>query len=116
MKIKKGILSFSIANSLLRKKTIVPTFIAFAINFSISAAEFDSINTCVINFQDVLIQKKLPYRAFWCDKNVDRIAKELQLLFNPKVDNLFIGIAGFHTEKVFWKCCGLYLKDRIFLC
>ena len=77
----------------------VPTSIAFAPILPYPATEFDSIHTCMINFQDVLLQKKLPYGAFWCDENVYRIAKELQLFLSPKFDNLFIGIGGFHTKK-----------------
>ena len=65
----------------------------------------------MINFQDVLRQKKLPYEGFCCDENVYRIAKELQLLLSPKFDNLFIGIDGYHTEKVLLVCSRLFLKD-----
>ena len=89
---EKQVPSFSAINSLLSSKAIIPTSIAFAPILPYPATEFDSINTCMINFQDMLRQKKLPYGAFWCDENVYRIEKELQLLFTPKFDNLFIGI------------------------
>ena len=109
--IENSVPSFSAIDSLLSAKAIVPTFIAFAPILPYPATEFYSIYTCMINFQDILLQKKLPYEVFWCDENVCRISKELQLLLRPKFDNLFIGIRGFHTEKVPLVCCGLYLKD-----
>lgn len=64
----------------------------------------------MINYEDVLLLKILTNGAFWCNENVYCIAKELQLL-SLKLDDLFIGIGGFHTEKVLLVCCGLYLKD-----
>ena len=40
-----------------------------------------------------------------------RIAKEIQLLYPEKFKNVFIGLGGFHTEKVLLACCGIYLKN-----
>ena len=40
-----------------------------------------------------------------------RLAKELQLLDPARFDNIFLGLGGFHTEKVMIACCGKYLED-----
>ena len=40
-----------------------------------------------------------------------RLAKELQLLYIARFDNIFPGLGGFHTEKVMIACCGKYLED-----
>ena len=74
---EKAVPSFSTMSSILSKETVVPTSIAFAPILPFPATDFDCIHTCLINFQDALLQKKLPYGAFWCDENVFRIAKEL---------------------------------------
>ena len=63
------------------------------------------------NYQDVLTQKELPYGTFWYDEGVYHIVKELQLLKPAELSNLFIGLGGFHMEKVVLSCVGLYLKD-----
>lgn len=109
--IEKSVASFSVINSLLSANAVVPTSISFAPILPYPATEFDPIYTCIINFKDVFLQTKLPYVTFWCDEIVYRIDKELQILLSPKFDNLFIVIGGFHTEKGFLVCCGLYLKD-----
>ena len=62
--IENEIPSFSAINSLLSAKTIVSTPIAFALILPYPATKFDSMHTCMINFQDVLLQKKLPYGVF----------------------------------------------------
>ena len=63
------------------------------------------------NFQDVLSQKLQTYGPLWCDKGVYRLAKELQLLNPTFFDNVFLGLGGFHMEKVMIVCCGKYLED-----
>ena len=63
------------------------------------------------NFQDVLLQKSQSYGPLWCDEGVYRLAKELQLLDPARFDNIFLGLGGFHTEKVMITCCGKYLED-----
>ena len=40
-----------------------------------------------------------------------RLAKELQLLDPARFDSIFLGLGGFHTEKVMIACCGKYLED-----
>ena len=64
----------------------------------------------MINFQDVRLQKGLQWGPLWCDEGVYRIGKELQLLNPNKFANIFLGIGGFHMEKVI-SCCRKYLEE-----
>ena len=81
------------------------------------ATEYDTIYTCMKNFQDVLHQTFNQCEALWCD-GVYRLAKELQLLFPETFDNIFLGLGGFHMEKTIIACIGKYLQgsgvDSIF--
>ena len=63
------------------------------------------------NFQDILLQRGLDYGPLWCDEGVYRIGKELQLLNRNLYENIFLGLGGFHMEKVLIACCGSYFKD-----
>ena len=63
------------------------------------------------NFQDILKQRELPYGPLWCDQGVYRIAKEIQLLKSVEFDNIFVGLGGFHTEKIVLACIGKYLVN-----
>ena len=63
------------------------------------------------NFQDVFFQKLQTYGPLWCDVGVFRLEKELQLLNPTLFDNIFLGLGGFHMEKVMIACCGKYLED-----
>ena len=74
------------------------------------ATDYDTINTAMLNFQDVLKQKGAPYGALWCDEGVYHIAKELQLLNPEGFKNIFLGLGGFHMEKNLLGCCAQYLK------
>ena len=65
----------------------------------------------MVNFQDVLTQKGLSYGPLRCDEGVYRIAKELQLLNPDAFSNIFLGLGGFHLEKVITACCGKYLEE-----
>ena len=73
----------------------------------------------MVNYQDVLKQKGLNSGPLWCDEGVYRIAKELQMLNPIRFGNIFLGLGGFHTEKVFIACCGVYLEstgfEKVFL-
>ena len=62
------------------------------------------------NFEDVLLQRNLDYGPLWCDEGVYRIAKEIQLLNPGTFNNIFLGLGGFHMEKVIIACCGIFLK------
>lgn len=103
--------SWTPTKSLISLKNIVKTNIAFTPIIPYPATEFDTIFTCLKNFQDVLLQKQLPYGPLWCDEGVYRIAKEIQLLRPNEFDNIFLGLGGFHTEKVLLACIGKYIEN-----
>ena len=63
----------------------------------------------MINFQDVLQQRGRESGPLWSDEGVYHIAKEIQLLHSEKFKNIFLGIGGFHLEKVIIGCLGSYL-------
>ena len=65
----------------------------------------------MINFQDVLKQKERENGPFWLDEVVRHTAKEIQLLYPQKISNIFLGIGGFHLEKVVIGCLGTYLES-----
>lgn len=107
----RNIPTFSAINSLLQKKPIVKTKITFTPILPYVATEYDTINTVMCNFQDVLRQRSQPYGPLWCDEGVYRLAKELQLLDQDRFNNIFLGLGGFHMEKVMIACCGKYLEE-----
>ena len=53
----------------------------------------------------------MDYGPLWCDEGVYSIAKELQLLNRNQFENIFLGLGGFHMEKVLIACCGLYIEN-----
>ena len=63
------------------------------------------------NFQDILLQMNLKEGPLWCDEGIYRLAKELQFLKPKEFDNIFLGLGGFHMEKVIIACIGQYLGD-----
>ena len=75
------------------------------------ATEQDTIYTCMVNFQDVLMQKNLEYGPLWCDEGVYRIAKEIQRLKADEFVNIILGLGRFHIEKIIIACCGQYLEE-----
>ena len=64
----------------------------------------------MINFQDALKQKGDTYGALWADEGVYRIAKEIQLVKPDEFSNIFLGIGGFHMERILLACLGAYLE------
>jgi hypothetical protein len=64
----------------------------------------------MINFQDALKQKGDSYGGLWADEGVYRIAKEIQLLKPEQFGNIFLGLGGFHMEKIVLACLGAYLE------
>ena len=66
------------------------------------------------NFQDVFRQKSQPYGPLWCDEGVYRLAKELQLSDQNCFDNIFLGLGGFHMEKVMIACCEKSFEESDF--
>ena len=103
--------SFSVVNSFSQDTSTRKTKIAFTPILPYVATEYDTIHTVLCNFQDVLFQKLQTYGPLWCDKGVYRLAKEPQLLNGTLFDNIFLGLGGFHIEKVMIVCCGKYLED-----
>ena len=65
----------------------------------------------MINYQDVLLQKQIPYGPLLSDERVYRIAKELQLQHPEQFCNIFLGVGGLHSEKVITASCGDYLEE-----
>ena len=55
----------------------------------------NTINTAMVNFQDVLSQKGLDYGPLSCDKRVYRIAKEFQLENSVQSGKIFLETGGF---------------------
>ena len=65
----------------------------------------------MINFQDGLKQKGDSYGGLWADEEVHRIAKEIQLLKPEQFSNIFLGLGGFHMEKIVLVGLGTYLES-----
>ena len=103
--------SFSASNSFLHDMQPQITTIAFTPIIPHPATDYDTIYTVMKNFQDVLSQKHHQYGPLWCDEGVYRLPKELQLLNPVLFSNIFLGLGGFHMEKVIIACCGKYLED-----
>ena len=103
--------SFAAVRSLLDSFTHFITKCAFTPILPYPATEYDAIITTMINFQDVLKQKKRENGPLWSDEGVYHIAKEIQLLYPQKFSNIFLGIGGFHLEKVVIGCLGTYLES-----
>lgn len=53
----------------------------------------------------------MKYGAPWSDEGVYRIAKEIQLQQSEKFDDKFLGIGGFHLEKIVIACSGKYREE-----
>ena len=106
-----GIPSFRAANSMLaiNKKPI--TRLSFSPIIPHTATEHDAILTAMVNFQDVLQQRGMSCGPLWSDKGVYILAKELRLNHPGKFNNIFLGIGGFHMEKIIIACCGKYLEE-----
>ena len=102
---------FQAVNSFFDVKPNVITRFAFTHIIPHPATEYNTIFTCMRNFQDVLLQRDLEYGPLWCDEGIYRIAKELQLLNPSLFSNIFLGIGRFHMEKILISCCGSYLKE-----
>ena len=64
----------------------------------------------MIHFQDALKQKGDTYSGWWVDEGVYRIAKEVQLVKPDQFNNIFLGLGGFHMEKIVLACLGTYLE------
>ena len=110
----QNILAFSAMNSLLQSQQIIKTKVAFTPIIPYVATEYDTIHKVMCNFQDILCQRSQPYGPLWCDEGIYRLAKELQLLGQDRFNNIFLGLGGFHKEKVMIACCGKFLEETGF--
>ena len=63
----------------------------------------------MINFQDALKQKGDTH-GLWVDEGVYCITKEIQLMIPEFTNILFLGLGGFHMEKIVLVCLGSYLE------
>ena len=106
----RSIPSFTALKSLLTVNKHTVSSIAFTPIIPHPATSYDTIFTAMINFQDILKQKGLANGPLWSDEGVYRLAKEIQLLQPDKFNNFFLGIGGFHLEKVVISCIGKYLE------
>ena len=95
--------SFIATNSLLCIDSKSVTRMAFT-----SIIPYHIIYTAMVNFQNVLSQKKRKYGPLWSDEVVYRIAKEIQLQQPEKFDNIFLGI----SYPLLWKVSGRNWKER----
>ena len=93
----KSIPWYNATESLLSTQVKSVTQHAFTSIIPYPTTEQDTICKSMKNFQDVLIQKNLEYGPLWCDKEVYRIAKEIQLLKDDEFENIFLCLGGFHT-------------------
>ena len=64
----------------------------------------------MINFQDALKQKGDTHGGLWADEGVYCITKEIQLMIPELTNILFLGLGGFHMEKIVLVCLGSYLE------
>ena len=103
--------SFTATNSLIYYKKYPLTHIAFTPIIPHPATKYDTISTCMKNFQDVLAQNELAYSPLWFDEGVYQIAKELQLLNPDGFGNIFLDLWGFHLGKIIIACIGKFLEE-----
>ena len=64
----------------------------------------------MINFHDVLRQQGKSCGSLWSDEGVYHLAKEIHFLQTEKFSDLFLGLGGFHFEKIVYGCVGSYLQ------
>ena len=89
----------------------VHTLVEFTPILPYIVTDYDTIYTCMSNYQDVLQQKNLSCGAVWCDYGVYHLAKELQIVLPNKFSNIFLGLGGFHMEKIVESILGKFLVD-----
>ena len=103
--------SFAAVKSLLDSSTHFIAKCAFSPILPYPVTEYDAIFTAMINFQDMLKQKERENSPLWSDEGVHHAAKEILLLYPQKFSIMFLGIGGFHLEKVVIGCLGTYLES-----
>ena len=70
-----------------REGNQVKTLVAFTLIIQHPVTDYNTINTAMVIFQDVLSQKGLDYGPLWCENGVYRTAKGQQ--FQNPVQFLF---------------------------
>ena len=103
--------SFAAVKSLLVSSTYFITKCTFTPILPYPATKYDAIFTTRINFQEVLKQKEHESGPLCSDEGMYYTAKEIQLLYPQKFSNIFLGIGGFHLEKVVIGYLGTYLES-----
>ena len=103
--------SFAAVKNLIDSSTHPITKCAFTPILPYAATEYDTIFTTMVNFQDVRKQKESEISLLWSDEGVYQTAKEIQLWHPWKFSNIYLGIGGFHLERVVIDCLGTYLKS-----
>ena len=101
---------FTAAKSITVNNAFHPTTTILTPILPYPATSYDAVFTTMVNFQDALKQKGDAYGALWADEGVYRLAKEIQLLKSDQFDNIFLGLGGFHMEKIVLACLGAYLE------
>ena len=76
--------SWNVFNNLILTNIPKPAATAFTHIVPYLAAQYDTIFTCMVNFQDVMVQDGQQYGSLWYDEGIYRLAKELQLLLKKK--------------------------------
>ena len=107
----KNIPSFAAVNGLLLNDKSSTTSVGFTPIIPHPATEYETIFTCIKNYQDVLKHKNISAGALSCDEGVYRIAKELQLMHPNEFENIFLGLRGFPYRKAVIACVGKFLED-----
>ena len=105
--------TFTAVKSLLGTSITCITQCGFTPILPYPATQHDTIFTTMINFQDVLLQRGHENGQLWSDEGVYTISKEIQLLYPEKFSNIFLGIGGFHLEKVVIGCLGHTLSVAV---
>lgn len=108
---KVSLPSFIALNSKINEESVYLTCKSFIPILPYPATKMDSIFTTMLNFQDVLLQRKEPYGALWCDEGVYCIAKEIQLLRPHQFGNIFLGMGPFHWVKIIAAAAGTFLQQ-----
>ena len=101
---------FTAAKSITVSNAFHPTTTILTPILPYPATSYDAVFTTMVNFQDALKQRGDAYGALWADEVVYRIAKEIQLLKSDQFNNIFLGLGGFHMEKIVLACLGAYLE------
>ena len=109
--IEPYISSFAAVTSLLVSSTYLITKCTFTPILPYPATKYDAIFTTRINFQEVLNQKEHESGPLCSGEEMYHTAKEIQLLYPQKFSNIFLGIGGFHLEKVVIGYLGTYLES-----